>query len=572
MLNIYPNYYGSPYYQYFPYTAGQIDVYVNRSYYGTFNIDIPGQYRSPNTPFPINFLSGIPGITGIKIRATYGSGGPINAAPYPSCSTILYDDFTFTPDLAVGITNSRVSGWLNSTSQNGLVGADIVLNASPIPSSRTGGSYFWTVTGPATIPNGANSSSSVTIKTTEVGSVTANVSYTLNGVTTTGSITINSQLPVLTSFTAQQGSDLVAAPDQCVSDSFWWYKLGCGKTGQIGINFTSTVHAPTFISNPSQSGIKYVQAVSAFRKKNRVGTSCDTRRSSESDLGSGWQLDTDDPYVVEGNPVHSFSEGNDLTMLTVDNPGNILTFILAKEFVDVLYIDDRFEMYVVYFSGDAKMPDFQRPLGKLAWNWGGLVVFESNGSDIVHHLRYSNATPGPRTGTAASSTVTMQGNVRNNVDVPCPGGPPLTDKNIDSTRVFVKYHYLDFLGRDPAGDATHPPDYGGWNYWTSQISHCVFDLNCIHAERVHIGLAFFYSGEFIGSDPLMANPPGTPGFNPAVYNRRFVYWCYKKYLQKEPDAAGWDYWTNDLNSNGDYGHTIDAFQLSWDYRDNRQFF
>jgi hypothetical protein len=59
MLNMYANYYGAPYYTYFPYTSGMIDVYVNRLYYGSYNIDIPGQYRNPNTPLPINFLTGI---------------------------------------------------------------------------------------------------------------------------------------------------------------------------------------------------------------------------------------------------------------------------------------------------------------------------------------------------------------------------------------------------------------------------------------------------------------------------------------------------------------------------------
>jgi hypothetical protein len=255
-------------------------------------------------------------------------------------------------------------------------------------------------------------------------------------------------------------------------------------------------------------------------------------------------------------------------MTTVDYPSNTLTFISAYEFTDVLYIDDRFEMYVVYFTGsNATTPVFQRPLGKLVWNWGGLVVFESNGSELIHNLRFTNAAPGARSGVPAASMVTMQGNVKPIVHVPCPGGPPLTNNRIDSSRVFVKYHYLDFLDRNPAGDATHSPDIGGWDFWTSGISQCVFDLNCIRAKRIATGLAFFYSGEFIQTDPAMANPPGTPGFNPAVYNRRFVYWCYRKYLQRDPTGdPGWDWWTNVLNSNGNYGQIIDAFQLSGDYR------
>ncbi len=288
------------------------------------------------------------------------------------------------------------------------------------------------------VSGGSTSSSSVTIRSTDVGTITANVSYMRNGFTASGSVTINSVLPTLSSFTAQQGSDLVSPPGQCLSDSFWWYKLGCVVTSQVGIHFTSSVHAPPFISDPSQSGIKYVQAVSVFRKKTRIGLRCLTKRSSESDIESGWQIDTEDPYDFDEFPVRRFSEGNDLTVLTVDYPKNELTFITSSEFIDSLYVDDRFEMYVVYFTGNPANPTLQKPLGKLAWNWGGLVVFDWTGSNAIHRLRFTNATPGPRTGVPANSMVTMQGNVANNVDVPCPGGPPLTNNKIDSSRVFVK--------------------------------------------------------------------------------------------------------------------------------------
>lgn len=579
MLNMYANYFGSPYYTYFPYTSGQIDVYVNRFYYGTYNIEVPGQYRNPSTPFPINFLSGIQGITGIRIRSTSGSGGPINAAPSPTCSTIFYDDFTFTPDLAVGITNARISGPLNGTTKNALLGADITLNASVIPSNRTGGAYSWTFTGPYS-PPGTTNSSSVVIKSTEVGTITATVNYTLNGVPATGSVTINAVLPTLTSFTAQQGSDSVYAPGQCLSDPFWWYKLGCVTPFAIGAHFSTTVHAVPFISDPAQSGIKYVQAVSAFRKMARgANLVCHTKRSSDSNIASGWQLDTHDPYDPGGYPAHWFTEGDDLTMPTVDYPKTSLTFILDKEFVDSVYVDDQFEMYVVYFTGNnPTSPGLQRTLGKLVWNWGGLVVFDWNGTNAVHNRRSTNGpttTPTPRTGVAATSMVTMQGNVSPTLDVPCPGGPAISTNQIDSSRVLVKWHYIDFLGRHPGGEPARniPPDLPGWNFWTSQISRCIFDLNCVHAERTHIGLAFFWAASFNQTDPDLANPPGSPGFNPAVYNRAFVKYCYLKYLQRDPaaDLDGWNFWTNDLNSNNNYLHMIEAFITSPEYRARFQF-
>jgi Tol biopolymer transport system component len=534
---------------------GRVDVYRNGAYSSTSILN--GVF---NTTAGISFGS----TTNITKIVIYGLTDPAG---------IGIDDVEFTLPVDAKITSARVNGYLNGTTQNALLGADIALNATLTPAGFAGGTYSWAVTPPYQLVT-SNNTSSVTIKSTTLGTGTATVSYTKNDVTATGSVTINSILPTLTSFTAQQGRDQVLAPGMCgQTDSFWRYRLGCLRSSSPedrGIHFSTTVHADPFISDPLQSGIKYVQAVSTFRKRIERGLRCITGRTSQSNVGSGWQVDLD-PYAHPPEfPVRRFSEGNDLTILDLDYPSNILTFITDGDFVDSLYIDDRFEMYVVYFTGsNPAQPSIQRPIGRLEWNWGGLVVFEWNGTDTVHTIRSSNAPPTLRTGEPTTSMVTMQGPVTK-TDVPCPGGPSLSNNNIDSSRVFVKYHYLDFLERNPAGDATHPPDIGGWNFWTSGISQCVFDLNCIHAKRVATGLAFFYSAEFIGTDPDMANPPGSPNFNPAVYNRRFVFWCYKKYLLRDPDQAGWDFWTSVLNSDGDYAHIIDAFQVSAAYRD-RQF-
>jgi len=505
---------------------------------------------------------------------------------------IGFDDFSFNVPADVKITSGRVSGYLNGTTQNALLGADTALQATPLPGAFAGGTYAWTCTPTVScsIITVANSSS-VTLRTNEVGTFTATVTYTKNGLTATGSVTINSMLPTLTKFTAQQQSDRVNSPGTCRPPSpdsvLWWYDLGC-RPSSVGITFSSSLQAPTtFISDPRQSGVKYVQAVNTFRKKMERGLRCDTIRTDESDIGSGWQLDTSDPFSTAFGAVNYFSllgspgMGDTLPLQAEDPPGRALTGFVDYHFLDTLYIDERFETYVVYFTGNNPAnPPIQRPLGKLVWKWGGLVVFDWNGNDAVHKIRFSNAPPASLVGQIfapamqnASSMVTMHGNVTgNNPNLPCPGGPAVTNNPIDSSREFVKYHFIDFLGRNPAGDATHASDLVGWNFWTSGISQCVFDLNCVHSKRVNTGLAFFYSGEFINSDPDMANPPGTPGFNPGVYNRKFVYWLYQKYLGRDPTGdPGWDFWTNDLNSNGNYAHIVDAFQSSTEYRDQRQF-
>lgn len=452
---------------------------------------------------------------------------------------------------SVTITNPRIGSVPAQSTQTALLGADVVLSSNVTPA---GGSYAWTFTGPFSVSSGGSSSPSLTIRSSDLGTITARLTYTLNGIVQSQQFTINVVVPSLQSFTAQQGPDLIAAPTQCDPDvPFWFYKLGCGGSNP-GISFTASVQVSPFMSDPTQSGIKMVQAVSTHRKQMIAGNlRCSTRRSDPSDVASGWQLDGSNPY--QNSEVHRFSEGNTLTTRGDDTPGHGLTFITPLEFVDAVQIDDRFEMYVVYFTFDAANPPISRTLGKLEWNWGGLVVFDNPG---IHKIRSTLVTPGPKSGQAATSMVNMQGTVQSTGWQQCPDAPPRTTHPIDATRYFVRQHYLDFLAREP--------DLDGWNHWTSEITKCAFDFNCIYFERNHIGHAFLLVANSVVQDPAMANPPGTPGFNAAAYNRAFVRHCYLNYLRREPDPAGWDHWTNELNSDGNYGHILDAFQQSPEYR------
>ena len=71
-----------------------------------------------------------------------------------------------------------------------------------------------------------------------------------------------------------------------------------------------------------------------------------------------------------------------------------------------------------------------------------------------------------------------------------PRYPPFnqTPNPIDSTRVFVIQHYLDFLNREP--------DAGGLDFWTQGITACGADAACREAKRVDTSAAFFLSIEF----------------------------------------------------------------------------
>ena len=65
----------------------------------------------------------------------------------------------------------------------------------------------------------------------------------------------------------------------------------------------------------------------------------------------------------------------------------------------------------------------------------------------------------------------------------------LTGANrIDDAQTYVAQQYYDLLGREP--------DAGGLGFWTSQITNCGSDSNCVAWMRVQVAKAFFLSREF----------------------------------------------------------------------------
>ena len=233
-----------------------------------------------------------------------------------------FDNFTFTlPD--VNITNARVSGNLSGTMQNALIGANVTLTANGTP---TGGTYSWTFTGSPTIVTGAANQATVGIRWSQQSTFRATVAYTKDGSTATTFVDVNNRIPVLTSFSATEVSDRVNRDQFCSNQPAGvTYTLGCYQNGaEDGIIWSSTAQIPsvTYLSDPAESGIKFVQAVSVYRKRLRDGnTQCFTARSSESNVASGWQLDTSDPYNHPQHPPQFFSQGNTLTMSDFDAPG-----------------------------------------------------------------------------------------------------------------------------------------------------------------------------------------------------------------------------------------------------------
>ena len=71
---------------------------------------------------------------------------------------------------------------------------------------------------------------------------------------------------------------------------------------------------------------------------------------------------------------------------------------------------------------------------------------------------------------------------------PTPTPTPTPSNPIDQSSFFVKQHYLDFLSRQP--------DQSGWDFWTSQITNCGSNAQCIEVQRINVSASFFLSIEF----------------------------------------------------------------------------
>jgi len=214
-----------------------IDVYRSGNLYATYPVYGNGNWT---VGFTLGSLTDISKVVIRNINDPLGIG---------------FDDFTFNVPSDIKITSGRVGGYLNGTTQNALLGADVALQATPLPGGFAGGTYSWTCA-PAplcSIVAGGNSSS-VNLRTLDTGTVTATVTYTKNNLTSSGTVTIDSVLPTVTSFAPDpQQVETIWAPTTCGTPdepySRWWFRKGC-HTGIPGINFWAHVSVPTLLSDP----------------------------------------------------------------------------------------------------------------------------------------------------------------------------------------------------------------------------------------------------------------------------------------------------------------------------------
>jgi hypothetical protein len=488
---------------------------------------------------------------------------------------------------------------LNGTTQSALLASPVGLTAHV--TTGVSGTYSWTFTGPYTIDFSSPDGTYKSVFWTLPGTYTATVNYAGTGFNVSASVTVNVIVPTLTGFSGSSVGNVVDRGRNCsliFSGQYLpygaTYTLGCYQNQQdTGMTWSATAMIPnnTYISDLGDAGIEFRQIVSVYyQRMNNGRLECKTARLPQSDRETGWQLDGSDPFQSGAHPIPSFHDGMTIRADEFDAPGSPLDGRQDSDGspfqIDALFIDHRFETYVLYYTGTPGQPSFTLPLhiadsncradqftcgiDRLSWTVGGKVNLDSSVPSVLYRERLATSTIGnvplARDTTARSYT----GRAQLNAWGLCPGAPD-THNPIDGSRYFVNQQYIDFF--------PYPPDQGGWDFWTSQITQCGvvnIDTYCMygsrtsgayHGKRTDVAKAFFDAAPFQQTDSAMANPPGSPGFNPAVYNPAFVRHCYLSFLQTtNPDQGGFDFWVNNLNANGDYLGVIDAFVSGDQYR------
>ena len=129
-----------------------------------------------------------------------------------------------------------------------------------------------------------------------------------------------------------------------------------------------------------------------------------------------------------------------------------------------------------------------------------------------------------------------------------PGGGTSAGNTLGDTRLFVRQHYLDFLGR--------APDASGLDFWVNEVEQCGADARCREVRRINVSAAFFLSIEFQQTGFLAyrmhkaafgdAVSPNVPGTAPPV---RFLDFLSDSRCTGQCVRVGYDNWEQRLEEN-----------------------
>ena len=502
------------------------------------------------------------------------------------------------PSVEITDASGRVSGNLDKTTRNALVGGQIILKAK----GNSTGSYAWTFTGPVDGVIG-DKTDTVIFRTKDDGTVknlypvTAKVTFTNSGnAKAEATVNINANVPTLPEYTGSQSAYALEQPNGN-SEIVW--QIGSSISGNpkpaMTFNARAQIPAGPYLSNPGESSIHFEQAISTMRKvRDTWGrVSCKTSRFTQNDVASGWQGD------LRAVSLRSFPDADKTFAEAVPVTGGLSLGINVREGVeglkfelsevDAAKVDDRYETYVWYDSGS-----FSRRLGSVSWRWGGTLVFDTTPAPknlqpetAIYKLSIDNNMPGTIQQDPVVSTRQIQALNTGLTWGQCTDehAQPLSFRLVDNQHLYVIELYKYFLKRG----INTPADVEGFFYWPSTITKNAFDEAAIDGHHVNVGMAFIFSNDpaLLAILPDLALPKHTHD-----YNRAFVKACYYGFLRRDDpvlypngknnsgsrdpeidDPVGFNHWVNELDirnsltNNSAYFEVVHAFLLCDEYLD-----
>lgn len=274
------------------------------------------------------------------------------------------------PPTRINIKTPNKTGFIQNTTQKAMLGATIPFDTALV-GVTDGGTYEWKLDGNVVGGNSKILDQSIT----SLGTHNISVRYTKGAVNITASVTINVITPQLDSqnggvyLKGRQTVPELLSHDGC-NQGLWHLTTGCESDAfSQGIQITARVdESRDIISNRNESFLKIVQIADSELKVFVTQQQC--KKLTKRNTANPWMLDSADPY---GYPTQSAVGTLDFAPRDPNKEdGNIYmtdTPKLKLGTVFAAYLDDKFESYLVYFTGTITNPQNQKAIAVLPWSW-----------------------------------------------------------------------------------------------------------------------------------------------------------------------------------------------------------
>jgi subtilisin family serine protease len=328
-------------------------------------------------------------------------------------------------------------------------------------------------------------------------------------------------------------SAIIAGVDLTTSDHAADPSIPVVANMSLGGAPTSSIE--TAIQNSINAGVTYV--VAAGNDNGDAINFSPARMAAALTVGASATNDSKATFSNFGGIVDLFAPGDGVLSAWINNDTSTLTISgtsMASPHVA--------GAVALYLQGRTGMTNCVANPKQGPSTTSGLAI--STCPDRVSQFIVSNATLSQLTGLPSGTANRLL----------FTGSLPTTTSPIENNPFFVWQQYVDFLNREP--------DLVGFNNWTSNLNSCSpGDWPCLNAQRIHMMRGMIESFEFKQDKPALLNPISLD-----QYNREYVRQLYLCLLRREPDTGGFNNYVNELNSTGDYDHTVFGFVNGSEYR------